>query len=924
MKKYFNLVLYILLLFGITIKAHAGVTGKISGVVLDKNSGKPLAGVNVFFDNFQLGASTNEDGEYFILQVPPGKYTIKASMIGYATLVIKNVQVRVDLTTTVFFELTQSIMEGEEIVTIAKRPLIQKDLTSSKRSTSKEEMDYIPGAENAMDVLLLIPGTVVSSINPILDVGEGHTLKAQDDNVKNIHIRGGGGGEVLYQVDGMPVNHPIFGGHSVLNIDIKTVEEIEVLTGGFNAEYGEAQSGVINIVTREGSDKYKADFTMKTDIISSQENEEGSEYGSFFMEGPELITSKLLPALGLTLDSKTQMFLSGSFKRTNTQFNNHRTRGTDKIFGLFETRNKQYNDYTFNFKLSNRLSSSIKLIINYQKNDSWWSSYSWYNIHNPDSLGSSRSVNDYLVMTLKNTISPRTFSTLNISYLKVKYNYSLNGMSPDDFWRWEYNTEKDTLDYVGANFFSDDDHDGFSDRGVANDYRNDISEVLTAKYDITSQITKSNLVKAGFEYQYKDISYCNIQQGGWYLSQYGQYVFKDGAEVDKPPGPYPEYGLFRWVFNAYPSKGSFYIQDKLERSGLIINAGLRYDWIMPGSTVAKKEFIDQWEKVTGLELNLKKFRGYFSPRLGVSFPISVKTVMYFSYGHFQQMPSSDNLYRDPFSNVFCGNPNLEPQKTVAYEFGFAYQFMPELAIDVKGYSKDISNTIVSSEVQPEKGSSIWLTQNMGYGRARGFEINLKKRYSNYTSGVLTYTMQWANGYTSSPFELYQRSQTNMPLPIREKRLGWDKRHQVLLQFTISAPKNSSPDLFGIKIPDDWNMTFNTTFSSGNPYTPGSTDFYVPPNSETAPYYTNTNLKFKKNWNLAGMHFGLILDVSNLFNRQNVSTAYAFNKWTGQPYVYGDAVGSYLYYYTWMQMISMRDPRMFNQGRRYVLGLNIGF
>ncbi len=924
MKKSFNFLFYILLLVGVIMNAHAGITGKISGGVVDKDSGEPLVGVNVFIDGFPLGASTGEDGDYYILQVPPGKYTLKASMMGYATQIIKNVQVQVDLTTTVFFELSSSILEGEEIVIIAEKPMIQKDLTSSKRSASKEEMNNIPNAEDALDVLSLIPGTVVYNVNPVLDVGGGHTLKAQDDNVKNVHIRGGGGGEVLFQVDGMPVTHPIFGGRSVLNIDIKTVEEIEVLTGGFNAEYGEAQSGVVNIMTREGRDIYKADLSIKSDVISSQENKEGSEYVSFYLEGPELITSKILPAMGLTFDSKTTMFLSGSARRTDTQFNNYRTRDTNTILGLFDVVDKQSNEYTFNFKIAHRISPSSKLIINYQRNDSWWSGFDWGAKNIPDSLGDSKEVNDYIVLSYNHTLSPKTFFNFNLSYLQVKYNYSLRGMTPDDFWRWEYNAEKDTLDYVGADFFGDINHDGFADVGLANDYRNDLSKVLTAKFDITSQITKTNLFKAGFEYQYKDLSYCNVQQGGWYLSEYGQYVFDDGPEVATPPGPYPEYGLYRWVFSAYPSTGSFFMQDKVERAGLIINAGLRYDWIMPGSTVANKEYIDQWEKVTGLELNLKKFRGYFSPRLGISFPISVKTVMYFSYGHFQQLPSSANLYLDPFSYTFCGDPNLEPQKTVAYEFGFAYQFMPELAIDIKGYSKDISNTVVSSPVQPENRRPIWLTQNMGYGRARGFEITLKKRYSNYTSGVLSYTMQWANGYTSSPYELYQRSQTNMPLPIREQRLDWDKRHQVLLQFTLSVPENRGPELFGIKIPDNWNMTINSMFSSGNPYTPGSTDFYVPPNSETGPYYANTDIRFTKTWNLTGIYLGITLDVLNLFDWKNTSTSYAFNNWTGQPFTYGDAVGSYPYYYTWMQMARIRDPRMFNQGRRLVLGFNIGF
>ena len=919
--KVFLITLLLLCLVG---KTYPGTTGKISGIVTDKNSGKPLPAVNIIVMGTRLGAATNLKGEYHIIQVPPGNYTLKATMMGYATVITKNVQVQVDLTTSINFQLSESAIEGEEVIVTAKRPLIQKDLTASKRSTSKEEMQFIPNAENAMDVVSLMPGTIISNTERVLDVGGGHTLKAQDENVKNIHIRGGGGGGVLFQIDGMPVNHPIFGGHSVLDIDIKAVEEIEVLTGGFNAEYGEAQSGVINIVTREGSDTYSTNVALKTDMIGSQKNEEGSQYGSFYLEGPELLTSKLFPAIGLKIPSKTTMFLSGSFRRTNTAFNNHRTRASNKVWGLFNIKDKQHNDYTFNAKIVHKLSDNHKLTLNYQRNDSWWSSYNWAAKNIPDSLGSSKSINDYAVMGFTHTLSPNTFYTLNISYLQVKYFSSLKGMSPADFWYWTYDKTSNSYKYVGANFFVDVDHDGFIDIGLGNDYRNDLSKVLTAKFDITCQINKTNLVKAGFEIQHKSLSYRNIQQGGWYLTDYGQYVFNDGPEVPKPEGPYPEYGLFRWVFDAYPRQGSWYIQDKIERSGLIINAGLRYDWFMPGPSVEKKRYIEQWETVTGLDLNLKKFKGYLSPRLGISFPISVKTVMYFSYGHFQQMPNGESLYRDPYSRDFCGNPNLEPEKTVAYEYGFAYQFLPNLAIDIKGYSKDISNTVVNGQVQPEKRRAIWLAQNMGYGRARGLEINLKKRHSDYTSGILTYTLQWANGYSSSPYQLYQLSQTDMPLPIREQRLDWDVRHQILLQFTFAVPENEHLNLFGLKVPGNWNMTFNTTFRSGNPYTPGSTAYYIPPNSKTADFVTNTDLRFEKKWQVAKIKLGITIDIMNLFDRLNSSTYWAFNRWTGKPFRYGDIAKPYPYYYTWQEMVRLRDPRIFSQGRRIVFGLNVGF
>ena len=109
----------------------AGTTGKIAGNVKDIETGEPLPGCNVQIVNTNMGAATDGNGEYFIINVPPGQYTVRTSMIGYKTVNTTNVQVMVDLTTRLNFSMEQTVLDiGEEITVVAERPLVQKDITS--------------------------------------------------------------------------------------------------------------------------------------------------------------------------------------------------------------------------------------------------------------------------------------------------------------------------------------------------------------------------------------------------------------------------------------------------------------------------------------------------------------------------------------------------------------------------------------------------------------------------------------------------------------------------------------------------------------------------------------------------------------------------------------------------------------------------
>ncbi|RLD65476.1 MAG: hypothetical protein DRI84_06755, partial [Bacteroidetes bacterium] len=210
----------------------AGSTGKISGVVIDGLLNESLVGVNVIIKELTgYGAATDIDGKFVILNVPPGTYTVKFSMIGYKSLEVSDVRVYIDRIIMVDAELEEEAFEGEVVLVVAKREAVEMDRTNTAAYVNSEEIAALP-VTNLTEVIQLQSGVV----------------KGADGA---LHIRGGRSREVAYMVDGIPVTNTFSqGGGSNVDVETDMVSELQVITGTFNAEYGSAQSGVINIVTK--------------------------------------------------------------------------------------------------------------------------------------------------------------------------------------------------------------------------------------------------------------------------------------------------------------------------------------------------------------------------------------------------------------------------------------------------------------------------------------------------------------------------------------------------------------------------------------------------------------------------------------------------------------------------------------------------
>lgn len=247
-------IVIIFLLYIMNSTLFAGNTGKILGRVVDKKTGEPLVGVNIVLVNQFLGASTDANGEYFIININPGTYILDCSYIGYQSIRVENVAVQSDQSTRQDFELYEQVMESsEKIIVTARKPMVRKDLTSSRKVTTTEEIKALP----------------VETYSGILLAQAGVTLGADGA----IHIRGGRSTEIAYLVDGVSVANPFSTNGLATSVANNSIQELTVTSGAFNAEYGNAMSGVVNFTTKEGSSDFKSYISFYSgDYLSSHNN----------------------------------------------------------------------------------------------------------------------------------------------------------------------------------------------------------------------------------------------------------------------------------------------------------------------------------------------------------------------------------------------------------------------------------------------------------------------------------------------------------------------------------------------------------------------------------------------------------------------------------------------------------------------------
>jgi len=898
-KKYFFRLSFFLslLLLGFQL-AMAGTSGKIIGKIIDKETKDPLPMANVSLVGTTLGASSDVNGNFIIMQVPPGTYSLKVSMIGFETVIMKDVKVQIDLTTTANFKLVPTVLDiGKEITVTAGRPIIQKDVTFSSHRMNAATIKNMARVTNVRDIVAQQAGVV----------GEG----------MHINVRGGRTGEVLFVVDGMSVKDPLAsqatrttqeqvtqftsnpvdelaGRSGGMSIPANAVAEVEVITGAFNAEYGNAMSGIVNVVTREGGQRFTGSVRYMTDDLGQGRFK--SPYGNgtglrtyshntdkfeLSFGGKEPITSIILPALGLKLPWKTSYFISANGQFTNVSgafdLGYYAPTGEDRsdemhdhIFGIplpFKYGNRMDNQYGSFSNLTFRFSPSFKVTLSYLADRSWYDEYNHAFRNIPENFFDRNENNRKEQIKINHAISPSTFYEFLIGHHRSDYLMTPGGMTPPEVYQLWDSLIPPVGDDRGASY-QDYDRDGFYDAGypARGTWHHRVSDKYTAKIDLTSQVALNHQIKTGLAVNY-------------YKMQKGEIKYPSSYHPDEiiDNGPWPEYGIFRDFYTRYPTTGSFYIQDKIEYETLIVNVGLRYDFYAPG-----KQVNQQVQEGNSLPISDLKFKHTFNPRLGISHPITERDMLYFNFGRFTQEVDWRFLFLQDTQTSgaykLYGNPNLGSEETTQYEVGVKHAFNDELRLELSAFYKDYQG-LLNTETRGRLNLTYSVYVNRDYGSARGFEVSFRKRYSNFTSGALNYTYSFAMGKSSSYRQGYDFGYKGKPIPIREWPLSWDVRHSVNFNIDFRIPRGQAPALFGLKLIDNWGINLMWHIESGKPYTPGglAATQFTTPNSARTPYRNWINLRANKDFPIGKIRLTTLLEINNLLNRRNVR---AVNSETG--------------------------------------------
>lgn len=808
------------------IPGYAGTTGKIAGEIKDSQTGEALIGVNVVAEGTSMGAATNIDGVYAILNIPPGKYNLVISAVGYHRQTIAGVSVSIDQTTTIDVKLVPTVIDvGEEVVVTAERPLVQKDLTAKTAVIEGDEIKALP----------------------VTEIGQ--VLSLQAGNVGG-HVRGGRAGEVAYWIDGVPVTDAYDGGQ-VVEVNKSLVQELQLVSGAFNAEYGQAMSAIVNIATREGGPKfaggagtYFGDYASNHTSVFPGIN----KVNPFNIRDFEGNLSGPIVGGDLTFFANGRYIYFNGWEKGYRKYNPDNVSYTDahNVFHLYRDSTTGRGDSSLvpmnwskraygQGKLAWHVTPVIKATLNFIYDDNTAKAYNNQYFFNPDGIGNNYTKSYTAIVQISHSLNQSTFYTVGGSWFNRDLRYYVYE-SPSD------------LRYTHPNLlYQVDAYSLYSGGTDLNRFHRYTTTVL-GKIDLSSQVNESNLVKVGVEVRRHSISYES------YALQPDSLELLFFPALSSPfihPQIPSDTSLFYSSYLHHPVEISAYVQDKLEFKDFILNIGVRFDYFQPDAHVLNDDPnhytvddpniyspVKDENKNTPLQDRFaywyKKASAKYqvSPRIGASFPITERGVVHFSYGHFFQIPQFENLYTNPDFKIgfgtgnqgLIGNADLKPEQTISAEVGVNQQLSDDISLDLTGYFRDIRNLTSTSgdQINVYGGSRTYSKYvNRDFGSVKGIILTVEKRFGGGFSSKLDYTYQVARGSGSDPQE-YRNAVLGGKLPdVQLFPLQWDQRHTVNVSVNYAAKR--------------WGASMIGQYGSGFPYTPQSTQ-------DISALLTNSGLK----------------------------------------------------------------------------------
>ncbi len=886
--------------FAQTPPAPGAPTGKLIGRVTERGS-TPIPYANVIIQTTKQGTATDENGNFSISGVAVGTHTVVIQAMGFEKAT-QTVTVVAGQTATLNFNFgaAQSVKTIEEIEVRAEKKIDTKSSTT-KQNVTAEKLRELP----------------VDNLSQAVATKAGVVAKGDD-----LHFRGGRSGEVKVQIDGTEASDPLLGRNaSVANLAIAGAE---VLSGGFDAEFGNALSGVVSVTTKEGTDRLGGEVRWDTDRFGSPDKSFNNlDRFTFGFGGPT-------PVRNLTY------FLTYEGTFSDTYLASTMTKPSRTILDFIQVGNRQFNQINMNAKLAYRPTSRQKVTfeainnhtINTPYNHMWsrqgyvkvtydtlhtsgqpdsytprygtWSAIqedsSFVPMNMPDHVSTTDDTYQQFGAVWTNQISGKSVWTTRLSSIRFTTLSSVGRKNP-----WEYEIQSPF--YWSGNIGTGSENNPyFATHGDLPRYSERDAATWTLKSDFSTRKWKNHTFKTGFEAKYNRVENLTLTL--------------PNTENNGLPGGN------RSDFTNYNPEGAAYVQDRWEYEGLVLNAGVRYDMFTPGDQISDAD-------LTGGN----RYKQQFSPRLGIAYPISDKDVLSFHYGWTYQTPARRFIFENRgvgTSVAVRGNPDLEPETNIAYQAGMQHLFSRDVSGQFSVFFKDIYGLITTRQERDEFGNLVNIFYNGDYASSRGFEASVIKSFSHKFSAEVNYTYSLATGVASDPNQALQFfNGGQLYLPIAEQNLDWDQRHTISFSSTIRDPGK-------------WGFRMLWTYGSGFPFTPSYANDRRPDpklnNSRRLPSNSSLTIDGDKFYKIWGQNVTLFFDARNVLDAKNIDNL----SQDSFPNPYVDTAGDdYSIYYTqtgraggayFMDVngdqipdwVPLNDPRVFEEGRAVRVGVSVTF
>ena len=902
--------------------AMAG-NGKLAGKVTDA-SGQPLVGANVVttVGTTPQGTTTDDEGKYFILNIPPGVYTVTASYIGYKSLVQTDVSVGLDLTSAVDFKMERQTIAGQVVTIVAEAPLVEKSRTSSRSSINLAELNNTMPVSDLSELVETAP----SVFNGFIRGGRKADSRVLVDgiDVSDTYFRAGEGRGVSnpYAVN----NRSTANEYTAVGINTSSVQSLDIIAGTFNAEYDAASAGIINITTREGGDETEARlfFRFSPSGIENAGTGVYSDLSEYNAERDALLASDEQAdrdeAANYTFDNSTideigygddlpyeaEFSLGGPLSDRTHYFGTVRYVDDSGQFSYEQHRSARYS-----LKLTHQASDAVKLTASGWVDDGGilggWTNRDFTGVYKffPEGNMGNKKLGTMGYLALTHTLSKNTFYEIKVSQLNRESQFGYSDDDADgrpeigedgDFIRID--TAAEAALYLGVesgggtrpdgapSFFStliqdqsyslDFSHEQYRFKKAAFYYNKLERNVTQAKFDITSQVNYNHQLKGGLLFRRHEVN--SLEQ-----------------LTTVPIGYDAAFPFQQTQFEVNPKEFGAYVQDRIEYEGVIINAGLRVDAFDVGvdqfsdffnpfkidtlstGQIARTEIRDR-------DVDVKWF---WQPRVGISHPVSDNSAMYYSWGKFYSAPSFSTIYENYGTFAQESLPSTQdvardPSEATAYEMGLQYSFHPDYLLDISAYYRDIDNySSYGYSINPVTGGSYTLITSGGYADSRGLELGLERRATSQLNWRLNYALSYIKAAAlagdASPFpeqRSFAASQGDTDIPFD------DKETFNTIERTVAGGSNPLTSGFDrthrlaltlmADLPFEIGSSLISTYESGFLYrvTATSSD---PRDIETkrAPFTMKVDLRLTRGISFGGQGINAFFEVRNLLDRENI-------------------------------------------------------